>query len=192
MGDVAVREQQPEAGAVTAHSIRVKSLPVFDAKDVARFWRTAGAGDPAACWIWSGEKQPRRGNYGRFYAKGKRYRAHRISYYLANGSLPDGLLICHRCDNPPCCNPGHLFADTQQANIDDCIRKGRFPTTRVWHGLNKGERNGNARFTPDLIRMIRAEPCDKRGDAIALARRLGMTQSTISNIRLRKSWKHVL
>lgn len=86
-----------------------------------RFWaRVDKSGD---CWTWSGLKK---GNgYGRVWWDGRGTTAHRAAWMIANGPIPPGLCVLHRCDNPPCCNPAHLFAGTQQQNIADKVAKGR-------------------------------------------------------------------
>jgi hypothetical protein len=84
------------------------------------------------CWIWTGSKGSGKDNYGFFYLHGNRktgqknVRAHRYSYELHNGKIPDGLLVLHKCDTPSCVNPDHLFLGTNKDNSDDKIRKGRF------------------------------------------------------------------
>jgi hypothetical protein len=63
--------------------------------------------------------------YGRIGVNGKVQRAHRVAYELAHGPIPEGIVVCHRCDNPRCCNPDHLFLGTTQENVDDKVQKGR-------------------------------------------------------------------
>ena len=88
------------------------------------FWARVdrSAGDEA-CWPYTGS---RRGNgYGRLRLFGKYELAHRVAYRLTAGDIPDALHVCHRCDNPPCCNPAHLFVGTHQDNMNDKVAKGR-------------------------------------------------------------------
>lgn len=85
------------------------------------FWR--GVDKAGDCWIWT-RCRDRRG-YGRFSAKGHR-RAHRFSWALTNGPIPPGMCVLHRCDNPPCVNPAHLFVGTSNDNVADMMAKGRF------------------------------------------------------------------
>jgi hypothetical protein len=92
-----------------------------------RFWSKVRTGTEADCWEWTA------GLYG-----GKRYGsfrvskelgnhlAHRVAFGLSNGGIPDGMDILHRCDNPRCCNPKHLFAGTAKDNVDDMMAKGRW------------------------------------------------------------------
>lgn len=79
--------------------------------------------EATGCWEWTRTKI--RTGYGRLRADGKRMLAHRYSYVRANGPIPDGLCVLHRCDNPSCVNPDHLFLGTQQDNMRDRDRKGR-------------------------------------------------------------------
>lgn len=86
-----------------------------------RFWdRVDKSGE---CWLWFGKIEW--DGYGRVKYKGKSYRAHRVAWELVNGEIEDGLLVLHRCDNPLCCNPSHLFLGTQQDNMTDKKQKGR-------------------------------------------------------------------
>lgn len=80
---------------------------------------------PDGCWVWTAalrDGYP----YGVFCFDGKTYRAHRFSYLLYRGEIPEGQHVCHSCDNPTCVNPHHLFLGTQSDNIQDCLEKGRF------------------------------------------------------------------
>jgi len=102
--------------------------------DEERFWRYVKRNGPNECWPWIGPIAKYRRGYGQFKRDGRRGKsenAHRIAWEYANGRKPeDEMYICHRCDNPPCCNPAHLFIGTPRDNTQDMIAKGRHPTMR--------------------------------------------------------------
>lgn len=94
-----------------------------------RFWANVNMNGPiindglGRCWMWIGKTKS--GPRGKFYYRGSNRFAHRVSLMLSGVHLPDGLQVCHRCDNPPCVRPSHLFAGTQSDNMLDCSSKGR-------------------------------------------------------------------
>jgi len=77
------------------------------------------------CWEWNGSRE--RFGYGQKKIKGRMYITHRLAYAWVNGPIPDGMCVLHSCDNPPCCNPNHLFLGTQQDNVRDRCKKNRTP-----------------------------------------------------------------
>lgn len=93
-------------------------------KSIERFWaKVDQSGGRYACWPWTGSKKEK--GYGQSYFMGTVMRSHRIAYELAIGPVPDGLMLCHFCDNPACCNPWHLAPGTAKDNTRDMIHKGR-------------------------------------------------------------------
>lgn len=108
--------------------------------------------------------------------------AHRAAYLLCVGNIPDGMFVCHSCDNPRCCNPKHLFLGTQQDNVDDCVAKGRH---------SHGERHPRAMLTEDDVRQILAARGGPRGTGASLAREFGVSKATIGAIWNGRNWRHV-
>jgi Autographiviridae endonuclease len=106
--------------------------------------------------------------------------AHRAVWELTHGAIPVGLRVLHRCDNPPCCNPNHLFLRTQADNVADCMAKGRAV-------IIKGETHYGARLTKCDVEMIRASKLSVR----ELASLFGVNKANINLIKARKAWKHV-
>lgn len=133
------------------------------------------------CWEWTGAR--RKKGYGMLRIDGKTCAAHRVSYELAFQKIPDGLSVLHRCDNPPCCNPAHLFLGTYADNAQDRERKGRSNTVR-------GSRQGSALLDEDKVREIRHRRAsgELRRD---LAKAFDVSIHCIDDIVHRKSWKHV-
>lgn len=127
------------------------------------------------CWVWRGV----RSTAG--YPYHGAIRAHRAVYELFNGPIPEGQFVCHRCDNPPCVNPAHLFAGTSAENTRDCAEKRRFP---------HGESHFRAKFTAPMVRSIRRR-FECGASATAMAREFGVGRSTIIKIVTRKLWKYL-
>lgn len=147
-----------------------------------RFWDKVAVKGPDDCWEW----QAYRGGagYGRFGAGRKVFTASRIFWELANGEIPDGLFVCHRCDNPGCVNPGHLFLGTPKQNIDDMCSKGRAKRRH-------GEAHRDARFTEQQVRDIRANYALCRVSSRELGARYGVSHKAIQRIVNRVTWSHI-
>lgn len=153
------------------HAHRVKSLE-------ERFWERVDVQGPDECWEWTAGRIA--GGYGRINDLGRPLGAHRVSWEIENQtSVPEGLVVCHRCDNPPCCNPAHLFVGTTRDNAQDRDRKGR--------GLH-GEANYCAKLTWDSVRSIRRR-VDAGERQCDLAREYGVTRTTINDIVKGRSWR---
>jgi len=136
------------------------------------------------CWEWTGVVL--RNGYGATSYKGRHHMVHRVSAALYRGfdiDLP--MFILHRCDNPPCFNPDHLFVGTPADNYVDSINKERQVTIG-----QKGQATWNGRFTPEQIVEIRRRSLDGEMGS-KLAEEFGVARNTLSKIVLRKTWKHV-
>jgi len=141
----------------------------------------------SGCWLWTGDRSGQSG-YGALllnkvplgdgrYRKIREY-AHRLSWLLHEGDIPDGIRVLHRCDNPACVNPDHLFLGTSADNSRDAMMKGR---------LSKGSHRPLAKLTEADIPAIRAS----NKSLTETAAQYGVVFQTISDIRRRKTWRHV-
>lgn len=145
-----------------------------------RFAEYAPEGPPDECWPYEGTIT--KNGYGQINAVGIEVRAHRLAYVLAHGPIAGDLDVCHRCDNPPCCNPRCLFAGTKAENQHDKGAKGR---------AAKGERNGGGgKLTSDQVLVIRAALAAGEGPT-SIGRRFGVSKTLIMYIRDGKLWSHV-
>lgn len=137
-----------------------------------RFWRYVSKGE--ACWLWTGNKAPN--GYGRIQSAGRgspHLAAHRISYEMHHGPIPEGMVVMHACDTPACVNPAHLSVGTYRDNTADMAKKGR--------------RRGRIILTPQQVADIRAsnEP------ARVVAPRYGVSKSAIWAARNGQNWKEL-
>lgn len=154
-----------------------------------RFWRHVERSEHG-CWTWTATRA--RFGYGQIASGGRgghMLRAHRVSWELHNGPIPDGLWVLHKCDNPACVRPDHLFLGTHADNMRDCIAKGRHrgATHRETY---LGERNGRSKLTADQVRELRLRRND--GESMrALARRFGVSKPSVQAIVRRDHWRHV-
>jgi hypothetical protein len=148
----------------------------------ARFWRKVDVRGPDECWEWTGSRLPF--GYGQIVARygHPSIKTHRFAYELANGPIPDGLKVLHRCDNPPCCNPAHLFLGTLLDNRRDCLAKGREA---------RGECHPHSRLRESDVRRMRQQCKDEHQTARQLAEKYGVSKSTVSKVLSRRSWKHI-
>ncbi len=155
------------------------SRPVSTRPMADRFWSLVDKRSPAECWLWLSLRNET--GYGRFAVStcrhSKRVFAHRLAWELVYG--PTELCVLHRCDNPPCCNPLHLFVGTRADNAADMVAKGRCDHP-------KGERNARALLTEDDVLFIR----EVKGALFQreLASIFGVARSTISAAQRGETW----
>jgi hypothetical protein len=170
-----------------------------------------------ACWEWNGHRNDR--GYGLIWHNGRHVRAHRVALILALGSIPDGLLVLHHCDNPSCVRPSHLFVGTQADNMRDMAHKGRgafqLDPDKIPRGdahrfrrdpelgrqsaammrergdRARGERHGSAKLTAAEVQAIRLAYQSGDVKPTELGRRYGMSRNMIWRIVKGKSWRHI-
>lgn len=158
----------------------------------ARFHERLIPGAPDECWEWPGKRRSfgKRGGIGYgIICIGSRpaieVATHRLAYELHHGvKLTNEQFVCHRCDNPPCCNPAHLFLGTQADNLRDRNGKGRA-------NMPKGGAHHRATVTEDDVRWIRAEAAKRPRSVRQIAFALGMPYNTVWSIVKRISWNHI-
>jgi hypothetical protein len=161
-----------------------------------RFWRHVRKAEGEACWEWTASRGGTMG-YGRFAADGRNPgSASRFSWELHYGPIPDGLFVCHHCDNPPCVRPDHLFLGDHRTNAADMVSKNRGHNLPAWIKANPnryrlpapkpGASNPSAKLTEQNVRDIRA--AWPRESQNVLARRFGVTQGAIWSVLHHRTW----
>lgn len=140
------------------------------------------------CWQWKGNKS---GRYASFKVGKINYSAHRLSYRIYKGEIPDKMYVCHSCDNPPCINPHHLWIGSAKDNNNDRDRKGHTASNlhlRRPHHFSRGSNHYYAKLNEDDVREIRSSGCSNR----ELATNYNVSIDNIRCIRRGLSWKHVI
>jgi hypothetical protein len=161
-------------------------------KFLDRFWSKVNKTEN--CWLWTGSKYKE--GYGLIWDKPKIGRAHRISYELAYGPIPEGLCIAHKCDTPSCVNPDHLFAATHAENMRDRDNKGRHAkgdrhgTKRQPHSIHRGTMCRQHKLDEAQIIEIR-QRADSGESMCSLSRRFNVSRRNIQFIAKRLSWRHI-
>ena len=150
-----------------------RDLICKDKKAEKRFWDKVKKGKPDECWEWTAAKN---GSHGGMILGGKVRKAHRISYLIALGNIPKGMLVCHKCDNYMCVNPNHLFLGTQKDNMQDCAVKNRI-------FLARGELNGKTKLKlKDIVEIREKYRKNPNTNLSALGRKYFVTPFTIWDI----------
>jgi hypothetical protein len=145
------------------------------------------SGGLRACWEWTGAKNPN--GYGVFNTTETDY-AHRASWILHRGPIPEGKYVCHSCDNKGCVNPRHLFLGTQADNMADAGRKGKM--NRDAEAIRRrqlGEGNSSAKLARTQVDEIRKRYAPGVISQASLGREFGVSQTAVSHIILDKSWR---
>jgi HNH endonuclease len=145
----------------------------------AVFWSKVQVGEPDECWPWKGCSN--RLGYGFFGWEGKIALAHRLAFFLSGAFLAEGLCVCHACDNPICCNPGHLFAGTKRQNSQDAVCKER---------MARGEKHGQSKLTESDILRLRNDRMDGM-TYDQLSHNYGVSVSAVYCAVNRITWRHV-
>lgn len=128
------------------------------------------------CLLWIGSRTGL--GYGRFWFDGRTWLASRMAWFLERGSIADGLIVLHKCDNPPCVNPAHLFLGTYKDNVADSAHKGRRATL---------DRHGRSKLTSPEVAAIRAARATGEAERV-IAKRYRISQCQVSKIVLFQSW----
>ncbi len=129
----------------------------------------------AGCWEWQRSRKSDEWPYGIVFFNGRNHRVTRLVFQVFIGSLSDGQLVCHHCDNPACCNPDHLFAGTDFENFKDCQSKGRSVTV----------------LTEAVVAEIRLAHGSGAETIRGIARRMGINEGTVYGVVNRSTWDHV-
>jgi len=149
------------------------------------FWNWVDISEPDNCWQW---KEARKGEYGKYRLDGRRMGAHRVAWELTNGPVPAGMEVCHRCDNPCCVNPAHLFVGTHQDNMMDAYIKGRIAPPPAF--IKLGVENHSAKLTETDVKNIRARYSSGETQT-SIAQDFPVSNQQISEIVRRKCWSHI-
>jgi hypothetical protein len=144
----------------------------------ARFMASCVPEPNSGCWLWG--RSGTEVGYGHIFVAGRKRYAHRLSFEMFHGPIPEGACVCHRCDVPACVNPDHLFLGSIAENNRDMLEKGR-------RASFVGEMNGAAKVSRDEVLAIRAAA----GSVSSISRRFGYSRCTVREIRGGKRWAHI-
>ncbi len=190
--------QQPQRTYIQ-HVITMQNAPILigeiTEKDKARFWKKVRVVGADECWLWTATRHVR--GYGLFDLRGKQMRSNRIAWVLSNGPIGD-LHVLHRCDNPPCCNPSHLFLGTHADNMRDKALKGRapaligdlHPSKTHPECLVRGEAHPKSKLSSEIVIEMRQRFANGES-AQKLGREFGVAKSSALRAISGKNWTHI-
>ena len=161
----------------------MKQIQYHGLTEEQRFLKRVNVGAPNECWEWTASRQQQKW-HGQWRNKaGQIELVHRASWRMFKCDIPAGMFVLHKCDNPACVNPSHLWLGTQSDNLHDMWTKGRArPQTSI------GEKHGMSKVTESIVREIRESSLS----GVDLARKFGITPTTVCDIRKRRTWDHIL
>lgn len=166
----------------------------YTAKDIERFWGKVDKDssplfyDGTRCWEWKAFRNPK--GYGQIGIGLKIYLAHRVSYEICLGKIPDGFLVLHHCDNPCCVRPEHLWIGTPQQNTDDMIAKGRLGNKIPKQPARGGTHGSRHKLSSEQVLEIRRRRALGESREI-LSKEFGVSANAIYNIVKRNHWTHI-
>lgn len=175
-----------------------RPIPELTREQIERFLSKVTISSDDDCWIWTGSVNEH--GYGGIRINYQLFKAARVAYALHYKRDPESLHVCHRCDNPPCCNPHHLFLGTVKQNSDDSVKKGRSKILYKYGDLNparlypekhiRGEATYNAKLTSDQVREIRRRAGNGES-RVAMAAEYGIHVCHLTDIIYRRKWRHI-
>jgi hypothetical protein len=154
------------------------------ANTIETFWSRVDIKSEDECWNWTWGKHKE--GYGRFKYQNKEFQTHRFSYLISYGNLDPNLLVCHKCDNPSCVNPKHLFLGTFKDNAQDRSNKGRCGRKGAI-----GESSGVSKLTELQVLEIRTLYNEGFGGYKKLGKKFGVHHSNIESIVKKNTWRHI-
>jgi len=151
-----------------------------------RFWSKVSIKGDDECWPWTAAPRRKDEGYGAFWLNRRHQPSNRVAWMLTHGKIEEGLVVCHKCDNPPCCNPSHLFLGTPLDNDRDRVKKNR---------QSKGENHGTSKLTNDQaieIKSLKPENTRLNNKHLKdfLANKFNVKSGTISDV-WNRGWKHL-
>lgn len=166
---------------------RAKARPMTE-HDMLRFW--AKVDKSGECWTWKGARN--RQGYGRFWTGSRQRPAHAALWEYLHGPVLSKMEVCHKCDNPPCCNPDHLFLGTKSDNMQDCTAKGRHGMQVKPESVPRGEQQWHACLTEEIALAIWHRFYAGGVTKIALAREYGVGKHAVYKLLAGQSWQWLL